>query len=154
MGNLQQDHSYLYKRVRLKAIVHIALGLVLVLLPSAVPGQTNPDQSGLNGTIASTLSYFGGIYLLAGLLITLGIFRPGENYRFLRKALTFAAIYNTLWLIIILIISVQIHFNRSIAYIGVIYAYLTYNIWYVRNDPGWGAIAVVKRITDDQSSNS
>ena len=144
MPDLRQDHSYLYKRVRLKMILHTALGLVLLLLPSSVPGQSQPQTTGVNTIVSHTLTYFGAVYLLIGLLLGIGLFRPGKTYRFLRGALTFAALYNTMWLLIIIAIAVQTHLNRSIAYIGVIYGYLTYNLWYVRNDPGWRAIEVVK----------
>ena len=150
MGTLRDDHLYLYRRVRLKAIVHIALGLVLLLLPSTVPQSESGHVTQL---VQSALSIFGFVYLLIGVGIAVGLKINDSQHRALRFMMTIAAIYSTLWSLLLVAIILDKP-NRSTAYISVIYWYLTYNLWYVRNDPGWRAIEIVKEMKDDERSNT
>lgn len=149
MGTLRQDHEYLYRRVRLKAIVHSALGFVLVFLPSTVP-QSNSGH--VTQSVTQALTLFGAVYLLLGLSIFYGLLKPhNTDYRLLRFFLTLTAIYDTAWSVLLVAIILD-QPNRSTAYISVIYWYLTYNVWYVTRDPGWRAIQIVKGIREDARS--
>jgi hypothetical protein len=146
MANLKQDHNYLYKRVRLKAILHTGLGLVLIIFPL--------DKSPSGGAVSTVqlhlgdaLTIFGWLYLLIGILIWVGIYTSKHNYRWTRLAMFLAVVYNTIWLTILFAILAQ-RTTRSIAYIIVLYTYLTYNCWLVFRDPGWEAIKVVKEIKE------
>lgn len=146
MSDLKTDHEYLYKRVRLKAILHIVLGLILVLFPY--------DQARNTGAVSTVQSYvgqgltiFGGIYLIVGVLIAIGLYKSRNNYRWARAAMTVACIFNTLWFMLLFAIFFE-NTTRSIAYITALYGYLAYNLWYVRNDPGWKAIEFVKEIRE------
>jgi cytochrome c biogenesis protein CcdA len=148
MGKLKEEHLALYKRVRLKAIVHLALGFVLIFLPTTVP-QSSAGTVTIH--VQQALSFFGIVYMLIGLAITAGLIIQDAEYRFVRSALTIAAIYNSLWSLLLVAILIDKP-NRSTAYIAVIYWYMTYNIWQVRNDPGWEAIKLVQEIRDDERS--
>lgn len=146
MSNLKTDHEYLYKRVRLKAILHVILGLILVIFP-----YDQTTNSGAVSTVQSYvgqgLTYFGIVYLIIGLLIAIGLFKAKSNYRWARAAMTIACVFNTCWFLLLVLILLS-NTTRSIAYITTLYGYLAYNLWYVRNDPGWRAIEFVKEIRE------
>lgn len=146
MSDLKTDHEYLYKRVRLKAILHIILGIVLIVFPTDT-SQQNGAVSTVQSYVGNALSIFGVIYLVVGIMIAIGLFKSRGNYRWARGAMTVACVYNTLWLFLLLAIFWQ-HSTRSIAYITALYGYLAYNLWYVRNDPGWKAIEFVKELRE------
>lgn len=140
MPNLSFDHPYLYKRVRLKAVVHLALGAVLVFLPQAVPAA---DAGKVTSWVVTSLTIFGFGYLLIGGALAAGIFRSHRNYRLARWAMGIAVIYNFFWCLLFIGIMVD-QPNRSTAYVAILYFYLTYNCYYVFNDPGWRAIEILK----------
>lgn len=155
MSDLKTDHEYLYKRVRLKAVLHIILGLVLILFPLDTTPQTGAVST-VQQYIGSTLTWFGVGYVVIGSLIAIGLFKSKGNYRWARASMTIACIYNTIWLIMLVLILFQ-RTTRSIAYITTLYGYLAYNLWYVRYDPGWKAIEFVKEIregTDDGGAST
>lgn len=150
MGTLRQDHEYLYRRVRLKAIVHSALGFVLLLLPSAVPQST---AGHVTQWVTQMMTYLGVIYLVLGLSIFYGLYKPhNTDYKALRFFLTLTAIYDTAWSLLLVAIILDKP-NRGTAYVSVIYWYMTYNVWYVTRDPGWRAIQIVKGIREDARSD-
>ena len=145
MPSLKQDHLELYRRVRLKGILHLILGMLLVLFPND-PADQSGAVSSVQHFIGQALTLFGFIYLFFGVIIIVGLFRARATYRFLRAALTAACIFNTIWLLLLITIVVQKP-TRGIAYITAIYAYLVYNMWYIRYDSGWGAIAFLNKPT-------
>lgn len=141
MANLKVDHPYLYKRVRLKAILHIALGATLIFLPDTAP--TSQGEGEVSQAVTRILTYFGLTYLLIGILLTIGVFRARQNYSFAQKVLLIASIYNTTFLGLIIAILIDKP-NRSTAYIAALYAYLVYNMWLITRDPAWRAVELLK----------
>ena len=150
---LKIDHLYLYKRFRLKAWLHIALGLCLLLFPlDPTPGRSDGAVSTVQQHIGNLLTVFGWIYLAIGIMLTIGVYVSRHNYRFGRFTMFIATLYNSIWLVILFVILAQ-RPSRSIAYITVLYAYMVYNHWIVWRDPGWKAIQFVKKITAEERSN-
>lgn len=146
MANLAQEHPYLFKRVRLKAIMHTMIGLVLAFVPSI-----NLDQNitNINATVGKHTLWFGLVYILIGVLISIGLFLSKRNYGFARKAMMVAFIYNLFWCLIYVAIYVQ-HPSKGVAYIAVLYLYLTYNLFLIFSDPGWRAIEIVKDYREEK----
>lgn len=144
MTNLKEDHAYLYKRVRLKAIVHIYFGLVFLLFP-ADANPKNGAISAIQNGIGNSLKYFGIGYLIIGVMITIGLFLSRRNYLFARQSMAIATAFNLFWVLLILAATFQ-HTTRGLAYVLGQSGYLTYNCYLIWNDPGWKAIRIVKEI--------
>lgn len=145
-SNLKEDHEYLYKRVRLKAIVHLTFGSILLFFPAQAPSLAHtPILSYLGVPVVGT------IYLLVGLMIVVGLYYPKHDYRIVKGAMLFAASFNTLIFFSLFAVFFQ---SKTTAFFMAIYGYLTYNVWYVANDPGWRAILLVKRIKEDDDRNT
>lgn len=146
MSSLREDHPYLYRRVLLKPIVHILLGLILVFIPTQASSVSQISLINWFG-----LLNLGIIYLLIGLIIGYGLFKPNHTYVVARLGLRIAAYFNLL--IFIGLLTVFFRNNTTASFI-VIYGYLTYNIFHVLKDPGWKAISIVKNITNRLEHNN
>ena len=151
MPNLKTDHLYLYKRFRLKAWLHIALGLTLLIFPlDRTPSTHQGSLSTVQLHVGNLLTVFGWIYLIIGVLLTIGVYLSRHNYSFGRFTMLIAVIYNSLWLVLLSLILIQ-HPTRSIAYFTVLYAYMVYNHWIVWRDPGWRAIQFIKKVEREEN---
>lgn len=147
MSSLREDHAYLYKRARLKALVHILIGLVFITFPED-PNPRNGALSSIQHKVGELLLIIGWAYLFLGLAIAVGLFISRRNYAFARTAMGLATAFNVAWVLLISAILFQ-HATRGVAYVVVLSAYLTYNCWYVFKDPGWKAIQIVKNLAKE-----
>lgn len=147
MSKLSEDHNYLYKRVRLKAIVHIYFGLVFMLFPADANPQ-NGAISTIQSGIGNAIKYFGVGYFIIGIMIAIGLYLSRRNYLFARQAMAVATSFNLFWLLLILLANFQ-HTTRGLAYIFGQSAYLTYNCYLIWRDPGWAAIRIVNQIKQE-----
>lgn len=143
---LKKDHEYLYRRVRLKAIIHILFGTILLFFPAQAPSLSHTPILSFFGVAA-----IGAIYLLIGIMIVVGLFNPKHDYRIVKAVMLVAAMFNTLIFFSLFAVFFK---SKTTAFFMVIYGYLTYNIWYITNDPGWRAILLVKRIMEDDRRNT
>lgn len=141
MTNLRTDHPYLYRRVRLKAIVHTLLGFILIFIPAEASSRSKLEFIQWFG-----LMNLGIIYLVIGMIIILGLFRPNDTYAIARLGIKLSFIYNLLIFIGLCTVFFQ---NNTTASFIVLYGYLTHNIFHVLSDPGWKAISLVKKMTDE-----
>lgn len=146
MSSLRTDHPYLYRRVRLKSLVHILLGLILVFIPTQATSVSRITLINWFG-----LTNLGIIYLLIGLIIGYGLFKPNHTYAVARFGMKIAAYFNLF--VFIGLLTVFFRSNTTASFI-VLYGYLTYNIFHVLKDPGWKAISIVKDITDRLEQNN
>lgn len=149
MATLKEDHSYLYKRVRLKMIMFFLLGITLTFLPKQI-GATQRNSAILTNF---PIEVFGVIYLVIAAGIMIGLFKPDQTYSFARRILTVGVIYNIFWVLLFMLLLIN-NPSQGTGWGLFMYGYFTYNTWLVRGDPGWNAIAIVKRITDDDNSRN
>lgn len=146
MAHLKYDHPHLYRRVRLKAIVHLLFGFILIFFPSQA---TSVSRTFLIASIGLTV--LGVFYLIAGILITIGLFRSTHTYRFVRAGMFFAVIIN----MIVFASLLPVFFtSRTTAFFMVLYGYFVYNLSFVLRDPGWKAIQIVKNIKAEIVENA
>lgn len=144
MSNLHTDHPYLYRRVKLKSIVHIAMGLTLLLIPTQATSISHIPVISFLG-----LSTIGIMYVILGIIIAVGLFKPNHSYRTARIGMNMAAYFNLF--VFILLLSVFLR-SKTTAFFIIMYGYFTYNLFYVMKDPGWKAIQIVKQIVKDLPS--
>lgn len=146
MTNLKLDHPYLYKRVKLKVIVHLLFGIILLFFPSQAPNLSYTPILHMFGLIT-----IGVIYILIGTMIAIGLYSEKRTYQIARLGLYLASVFN--FLIFISLFAVFFK-SRSAAFFMVIYGYFTYNVWYVTRDPGWSSIKLIKNMeTTDGRKN-
>jgi uncharacterized membrane protein len=148
MSNLKEDHAYLYKRVRLKAIMHVYIGLVFMLFPVDADPK-NGALSTVQHGIGDALVFIGGAYLLIGVLIAIGTILSRRNYAFARSAMSLATIFNAFWVLLILLATIQ-HNTRGLAYVLGLSGYLAYNCLLIWKDPGWAGIRIVKQMESER----
>lgn len=139
--SLKEDHSYLYKRVRLKVIVHFTFGTILLFFPAQAPSLGRTPILNFFGVGA-----IGAFYLAIGLLIAIGLYRAKRDYSLARTGMYIAAAFNTMIFFSLFAVFFQ---SKTTAFFMAIYGYLTYNVWYVARDPGWRAIEIAKGIIED-----
>lgn len=147
IANLKTLHPYLYKRVRLKALVFTGLGLAFYL-------NTYLDQIGITAGASQSsaivnavgMNVLGAIFLLIGLSIA-GVLRfAPDNWKLMRICLWVAFVYALLWLFI-LIFAVVFDQPRASSVL-VLWAYMTYNLFIISSDSGWGGAELVKQIRE------
>lgn len=141
MPDLKVDHPHLYRRVRTKAIVHLAIGLDLLLYPGRTPSLVEaPVISQL-----FSLTVLGALFVILGIAIVIGLFRKEETYLFARYAIWVSAFYCLLWAIALAYLAIST--PRTVP-IAILWCYWVNNLFVVARDPGWNAIAVVKSIKE------
>lgn len=141
MHTLKTDHLYLYKRVLVKAVVHMLFGLILLYFPAQAPSLSYTPLLALLG-----VNIIGACFLLIGLVLLIGIFKPEKNYKLAKIGMWCAALFNISIFISLFAVLFQ---SRTTACLLVIYGYMTYNIYNLAKDPGWRAIQLIKNIKQD-----
>lgn len=139
--SLKEEHGYLYKRVRLKVLVHLTFGTILLFFPAQAPSLSRTPVLDLFG-----VHLIGLFYMVIGLMIAYGLLRAKHNYTLARTGMYIAAAFNTIIFFSLFAVFFQ---SKTTAFFMAIYGYFTYNVWYVARDPGWRAIELVKEMVGD-----
>lgn len=143
---LKKGNRYLYRRVKLKVVVHLVFGVILVFFPAQSYSLPKTPLLNLFG-VAS----FGLMYIAVGLFIYLGLLRSSHDYSLARTAIFIAAAFNTMILFSLFSVFFQ---NKTTAFFIAMYWYFTQSIWYVFFDPGWKAVGIAKGIIENVRDNT
>lgn len=142
MSELKTDHPYLYRRVRVKAITHMLLGLSLLFLS---PSST-PYAAGTALAVVFHLKVLGSVFLFASALIWWSLYQAKNDYKAARIALVITGLYSMIWLIALL--ASWFFSDSAVASITILWGYFTYNQFVVALEPAWKGIRIVKHIDE------
>jgi hypothetical protein len=137
MSNLKSLHPYLHRRIRLKGIVHVLLGLAILLSLTGVSART-----GLARYVP--YEFWGVVFLAIGLGILYNLWK--DKRKLTRAWLKIAFYYAALWFLS-LVVGV-IFTGLSGLSIVILWGYLTYNLWYISKDTGWEGAVLLKEIKE------
>lgn len=141
MYTLKNDHPYLFKRVLLKAVIHMLFGLILLHFPAQAPSLSRTPLLEFLG-----VNTIGILYLIIASIILVGLFKPANNYSIVKFGMWFAALFNITVFVSLFAVFFE---SRTTAFFMVIYGYMTYNIYHIAKDPGWRAIQIIKNLKQD-----
>lgn len=135
---LKHDHPYLYRRVRVKAILFIFLALSLLF---ATPEGVAAAKNSIVGDNLNIIIP-GFIFLIIGLAMLAGLYISRNTYKFLRLAVSAAAGYALFWLMVF-VVSFFVGKIKGFFLIG-LWSYLTYNLFIVVTDPAWSMLYLLQ----------
>lgn len=141
-SELKTLHPYLYKRVRLKALLFTALGLSQLF-------SFYVDQVAAERNVVSHIPFHitGTIFILIGIGIAYGLFKGAHDYRISKVFLRIAFFYALFWeLLIVLSVITE---SPSTAGVMILWTYLTYNLYIVGSDSGWDGVELLREIKKD-----
>lgn len=150
-SHLKDLAPYLYKRVRLKSILHFLLGASLIFSAN-LPGGANTttvDRTQLNYYFGYDL--LGAIFVIIGLGIAYGLYSGTNKYHIARRWLFVAWIY-AMFFFLSLVMGVLFSSPRS-APLVILWGYLTYNLWILTKDTAWAGAEIVKEIKRRDKEN-
>lgn len=148
MANLKKDHGELYKRVTVKAIVHVLLGISLVWFS---PSRT-PNARGTVMEKLLSLHQWGWVFLLIGLFIFLGLYRSRTNYKLARMSLAVATGHAMMWLLAL--IYGLFTGNPSGLSVIILWGFFTYKLFELTSDAGWAVVEVIKEVKSNGNGDS
>lgn len=137
---LKDVHPYLYRRVKLKAVVHLLLGIAILLSLTGVQNRTE---------LVGYLPYeiWGLIFIILGSGIAYSLWR--NNPTKTKTWLLMAFVHALLWLTA-LVVSAILNGISGLSII-ILWGYLTYNLWYLVHDTGWEGAELVREYREAQN---
>lgn len=137
--SLKKDHLNLYRRVQLKSLINILLGLSLVFVePKYIPSASATFLQPFG------LIMWGMFFLVIGTGLSISNFFSKDNYKWVKLWLGVSVAYSTIWLVAL--INLLFHGHWTTLTTAILWAYFTYNQYYILQDNGWRAVGIKQRI--------
>lgn len=143
MNELKQIHPHLYRRVRLKAITLTFLGLSLIFAQFTGATQPQNAQSSLVGQLVG-YDILGVIFVVIGMGIFYGILKSKNTYQTARRWTYAGFMYCLFWFFVLA--ATVLSGKPATSSVLILWAYFTYNLFYVSRDPAWTGIRIYKHI--------